>query len=327
MIRFLLRRIVHATTLLLVTLTVTFLIIHLAPGDPTNLYYSPDVDPRALDTVRRQLGLDDPLPVQYVKTLFSFVRGEFGVSIHSRRQVSDVLRETIPRTLLLTTIALALQIIFGLAIGIVSAMRKHRAADNILSFLALLFYSVPAFLLAFIFILFFSLKLGWLPASSMTTIGAEPAGAFALLIDRLLHLIMPVAVLALGSAAYLGRYTRGRLVDVLREDFIRTARAKGLSEKHVATRHAFKNALPQVLTVIGLSVPVLLTGAVVVEKVFAWPGMGTLIVDSIFARDYPMILATNFIAAAMVILGNLLADVSHVWFDPRARQSLESGAR
>ena len=316
MIRFLLRRIVHAGILVFVTLTVTFFLIRLAPGDPLTRYYSPDVDPSVMQTVREQLGLDDPLPVQYVKTMASFVRGDFGFSLSTRRPVSEVLRETIPRTIQLTGLALLIQILLGLGLGMISAAKRYGLADKALSLIFLVFYSMPSFYLAFVLIAIFSLKLRWLPSAGLSSFAIDQSWAAALQ-DRVAHLVLPVAVLTLGSAAAFARYARGSLLDVIHQEFVRTARAKGLGEGAVMWKHVFKNALPQILTVVGLSVPFLLAGAVVIEKIFAWPGMGSLLVDSIYARDYPVVLAVNLVAAMMVILGNLLADLSYGWVDPR----------
>lgn len=319
MIRFLCRRLLHAVILVFVTLTVTFFVLRLAPGDPATRYFSPGIDPGTMAEVRRQMGLDRPLPVQYARTLWSFARGDFGVSTSLNRPVSEVLGETIPRTLALTGCALALQIILGFALGALSARKRGSAADKVLSLVFLVFYSIPSFYLAFALIALFSLELGWLPSASMYSIPPEEGSLLSGIADRAAHLVLPVTVLAVGSAAALARYTRGSLLDAIHQDFIKTARAKGLPEGRVFWTHALKNALPQVFTVIGLSVPFLVGGAVVVEKIFAWPGMGALVVDSIYARDYPVVLAANFTGACAVIAGNLLADLSHAWADPRVR--------
>jgi peptide/nickel transport system permease protein len=316
MIRFILRRIAHAAVLALVTLTATFFVIHLAPGDPLMRYYSPEIDPRVMDMVRSQLGLDRPLPVQYAKVLSSFLRGDFGVSLSSHRPVSEVLAEAVPRTLQLTTLSLALQVGLGLGLGMLSALKRFGRLDQTLSIGALILYSIPSFYLAFVLIALFSLKLQWLPSAGMSALDAEE-GAAAALVDRLRHLVLPVAVLAAGSTAAFARYARGSLLDVAHQEFVRTARAKGLREGAVVGKHVLKNALPQLFTVVGLSIPFLLGGAVIVEKIFAWPGMGTLIVDSIYARDYPVVLAVTVVGAFTVILGNLLADLSYAWADPR----------
>jgi peptide/nickel transport system permease protein len=317
--RFVFRRIVHALVLVLITITVTFLAVQLAPGDALSRYYSPEIDPDVMGRVRVQLGLDDPAYVQFGRWLWSFVRGDFGMSLHNHRPVADILRETIPRTLRMTLIAFLVQLFVGLGVGLAAAWKRGRAADTLLSATALVVYAVPAFYLAYLLIALFSLRLDWLPTSGIQSIGVEFSSFWARMADEAAHLVLPVLVLGVASAAGLARYTRGSLVEVFGMDFVRTARAKGMPEGRILTRHVFRNALPPILTVVGLSVPFLLGGAVVVEKVFAYPGMGALLVDSIFARDYPVVLAVNFIAACMVIAGNLLADVSYVLADPRTK--------
>ena len=315
MIRFFLRRTVHAVILAAITFVATFLIIQLAPGDPLTRYYSPDIDPETMQIVRDQLGLDEPLPIQFFKTLGSFARGDLGLSLASYRPVSDILREAIPRTLLLTGMALLLQITIGLLLGMGSAARRRGWLSSSSSLGFLFFYSIPSFYLAYILIAIFSLKLQWLPPAGM--FGIDGLAGFT---DRFSHMVLPVCVLALGSTAAFARYARGSLLDVRNEEFVRTARAKGLGEGAVMWKHVLKNALVPLATVLGLSVPVLLGGAFVVEKIFAWPGMGTLLVDSIYARDYPVVLAINLVAAGIVIVGNLLADVSCFWADPRIKR-------
>jgi len=272
-----------------------------------------------METVRSQLGLDAPLPVQYAKTLLSFVRGDFGMSLSSYRPVSDVIAEAIPRTIQLTGLALLLQMFLGLALGMMSAVRRRRVIDGALSLVFLFLYSLPSFYLAFALIALFSLELGWLPSAGISSLAVDGSSGFATWVDRVRHLVLPVSVLALGSTAAFARYARGSVLDVTGQEFVRTARAKGLSEQAVMWKHVFKNSLPQLFTVIGLSIPFLLGGAVVVEKIFAWPGMGALLVDSIYARDYPVVLAVNLIAAFMVIIGNLFADLSYYWIDPRIK--------
>lgn len=321
MTRFLLRRTVHAGILVLVTLTASFLILHLAPGDATTRYYDPAVDPRAMEAVRDRLGLDDPLPVQYVKIIGHYVRGDFGISFSHQRPVSEILAEAVPRTLGLTGVALLLQLLIGLGLGAFSAARRYSALDKTFSVTFLVLYSIPSFYLAFLLIALFSLKLGWLPSAGIASIQGGP------FVDHLRHAVLPVCVLALGSAAGFARYTRGSLLEVIHQEYVRTARAKGVTETQILWKHAFKNALPQLCAVVGLSVPFLLAGAVVVEKIFAWPGMGALLVDAIYARDYPIVLAVNLIAALMVIVGNLLADLSQAWLDPRVKLTSGKGVR
>jgi peptide/nickel transport system permease protein len=317
--RFVFRRSVHALVLIVLTVSVTFFAVHLAPGDPLSRYYSPDIDPAAMDLIRDQLGLDDPLVVQFGRWLWSFVRGDFGVSLSEHRPVSRIIGETIPRTLQLTVVAFFVQLLLGVGIGLAAAWKRRRAPDRLLTAAAMIVYAVPAFYLAYLLITVFSLHLDWLPTSGMATVGLDDVSPWRTFVDRAAHAALPVVVLGVASAAGLMRFTRGSVIGAIGEDYVRTARAKGVGERRVVWWHAFRNAVPPVLTVVGLSVPFLLGGAVVVEKVFAWPGMGALLVDSIFARDYPVVLAVNFIAAALVIAGNLLADVSLFLADPRIK--------
>jgi len=327
MARFIVRRAIHAVVLVFIVIAATFFVLQLAPGDALSKYYSPEIDRDAMEHVRHQLGLDEPAHVQFLRWLGSFVRGDFGVSLVQHRPVSDILGETIPRTLQLTVLAFLVQLFMGVLAGTYAASRHGRGADRALSVMMLVLYAVPAFYLAYLLITFFSLRLDLLPTSGLATIGHESADGWEELGDRLRHLVLPVVVLGVASAAGLARFARGGMVDSLAEDHIRTARAKGVTERRVVWFHAFRNALPPLLTVIGLSVPFLLGGAVVVEKVFAWPGMGALVVDSILARDYPVVLATNVVAAVLVIAGNFLADVSYVIADPRTKLASPVGNR
>lgn len=317
MARFILRRAIHAVILVIITITATFFVLHLAPGDALSRYYSPDVDPAAMARVRHQLGLDAPLYEQFLRWVGSVCRGDFGVSLSQQRPVRDILAETIPRTLQLTVLAFLVQILLGVLGGAFAGARRGRRSDGVISSAMLVLYAVPAFYLAYLLITFFSLRLDWLPTAGMRTIGLEASGWRAVLADRARHLVLPVIVLGVARSAWLARYARGGMVDELAGDHIRTARAKGAGERVVVWRHAFRGSLPPLLTAVGLSVPFLLGGAVIVEKVFAWPGMGALVVDSIFARDYPVLLAANLVAAGMVIAGNFLADLSIALADPR----------
>ncbi len=305
--------------LVLIVLTITFFMLHLAPGDPMARYYHPDISPDTVELMREQFGLDKPLIQQYFYWMGSFLRGDFGVSLRYNRPVRALLAQAIPNTLRLTVAALALYIIVGVLLGIMSAARRYSLLDRLSTVGALFVYSIPSFWLALMLILLFSLKLGILPSSHMQSLGVSARGAFPLFMDRLSHLILPAFVLGVASAAGMARYTRGSMLDVLREDYIRTARAKGLSEGQVLLKHALRNAALPVVTIIGLSIPFLLGGAVITEKIFSWPGMGQLTVDSIYARDYPVVLAVNFVVALMVILGNLLADIGYALLDPRIK--------
>jgi peptide/nickel transport system permease protein len=325
MLRYISTRFLQSILLVVIVLTITFFLLHLAPGDPMSRYYHPDISPETIDSIRERLGLDRPAAEQYVRWMGSFIRGDFGVSLRYNRPVAELIAEAVPNTLRLTATALLLYIIVGAALGILSAVRRYSLFDKVNTIAALFVYSIPSFWLALMLILLFSLKTGLLPSSHMESIGAGELGGVALFWDRLKHLVLPAFVLGVASAAGMARYVRGSMLDVLREDYIRTARAKGLPEGKVFLKHALKNAAIPVVTIIGLSIPFLLGGSVVIEKIFSWPGMGRLMVDAIYSRDYPVVLAVNCIVAAMVIAGNLAADIGYAVLDPRI--TLTGGGR
>ena len=325
MLAFLARRLIGSIPLVLGILTLIFFIMHLAPGDPTSRYFDPNVSPEVIEQMRRNLGLDQPVPVQYFKWMTSFLTGDFGFSFAQMRPISQILPQVMWNTLQLTLVSTVVIFVLGMLIGIFQAVRQYRASDNVLTFFALFFYSMPGFWFALMLILLFSLKAnqwGWpvvFPASQMTDVGYEFMGPFAKLTDRFMHLLLPAVALGIGSAAGVARYMRGSMLEVIRQDYVRTARAKGLSERVVVFKHALRNALLPIITLLGLTLPYLFGGAVLVETIFAWPGMGRLIVEAVLTRDYPLVMATSFVISVMVILGNLLADVLYAVADPRIR--------
>lgn len=319
MIRFILRRCMSAIPLLFGLLTCTFLVIHLAPGDPTSFFLQSDTDPRYAENLRRAYGLDEPIHIQYVKWLKSTVTGDLGISFSKHAPVSSILLETVPKTLLLTSFALLFNFLIGILLGLFSALRHRTRLDYFINMIALVIYSMPEFWLGLMLILWFTLYIPIFPVSGMHAPLADYLPMFEYLWDVVQHMVLPVFVLGVASAAATGRYMRGSLLEVVHQDYIRTARAKGLSEVLVIGKHAMRNALIPIITLFGLSLPFLLGGAVIVETVFSWPGMGKLTVDAIFARDYPLIIATTLVSGVMVILGNLFADVMYVIVDPRIR--------
>jgi peptide/nickel transport system permease protein len=324
-ISYLLRRLLGSIPLLLGILTLIFFIIHIAPGDPTARYFNPNVSPEVIEQMRRNLGLDQPLHIQYFRWLGAFARGDFGHSFGQMRPIAEILPTVLWNTIQLMLVSIIMIFALGMLIGILQAVRQYSLVDNVLTFVALFFYSMPSFWLALMLILVFSLKAsqwGWglqFPASQMTSVGYEFMSGGEQFSDRFMHMVMPAIALGVGSAAGVARYMRGSMLEVVHQDYIRTARAKGLSERKVIFKHALRNALIPIVTLVGLYLPYLLSGSVLVETIFAWPGMGRLIVDSIFQRDYPLVMATSFIAAALVVLGNLLADVLYAVVDPRIR--------
>jgi peptide/nickel transport system permease protein len=317
------RRLLEAVPLLLGIVTLTFLLLHLAPGDPTTAYFNPNIPPDVIEQMRRNLGLDRPLPVQYLDWLRSFFTGHFGYSFSQHRPVAAVIGDALPNTLLLSGVSLVLIFVVGCAAGVVQAVRQYSATDQLLTVAALAIYSVPGFWLGLMLILLVSTPAvsSWLhlPISGMTSIQHEYLGWWGRVVDRVAHLVLPVIALGLASAAGVARYMRGAMLEVIGQDYVRTARAKGLSERQVILRHALRNALLPVVSLLGLYLPLLFGGTVVIEVVFSWPGMGRLLYNSILARDYPVVMAATFLFGALVVAGNLLSDLLYAAVDPRVR--------
>jgi peptide/nickel transport system permease protein len=323
---YLVRRLAWSIPLVLGVATGVFFLLHLAPGDPAAYYTGPGVSASAMEQVRRNMGLDQPLPVQYVRWMGSMARGDFGVSLARNQPVRDVVLQALPNTLILTLTAFALAFLGGMLVGVVQAVRHNTLTDRLLSLVSLFFYSMPSFWLALMLILLFSLYARnvwgwplWFPASGMVSVDHAFLSPWGQVQDRARHLVLPALSLALVQAAGIARYTRGSMLEVIRQDFIRTARAKGLRRSRVIFRHALRNALLPVITLFGLYLPFLFSGAVVIETVFAWPGMGKLMVDAVFQRDYPVVLAGTLLFTLTVVVGNLIADLLYAVADPRIR--------
>ncbi len=317
---YLIKRLLQAIPILLGASTIIFFLMHAAPGDPTTIYLAnPNIDPAVVEQMRRNLGLDQPVHIQYVKWLGSFMTGDFGYSFSQHRAISEILKDAIPNTLLLSGLALVIIFAIGVVVGTLQAVRQYSWVDNVSTVLSFFFYSMPSFWFGLMLILLFSYKLQWLPASQMTSVDYDFMVGAEQLKDRFMHLLMPAVALGLGGAAAVARYMRSGMLEQIRQDYVRTARAKGLSERKVVFKHAMRNALIPVVTLLGLYIPFLMSGAVLIETIFAWPGMGRTIVTAIFQRDYPVVLASAFVIAVLVILGNLLADILYSVVDPRVR--------
>jgi peptide/nickel transport system permease protein len=325
MARYILRRVFHAVFLIAGLLVLTFFVTRLAPGDPSILYLDPGMDPDAVARTRERLGLDDPLWTQFVRwaglwpPFEGLLQGELGLSFSKHQPVATVLAESIPNTLLLAGCALVVDFALGIALGVYLAFRRGRAIERWLTVSSLVLYSLPSFWFALMLILLFSLGLGWLPASQMFSVETADASFGVRAWDLVRHLILPVCVLALPAAGATARYTRNSMLDVLHQDYVKAAVARGLSAHRVFLRHALPNAVLPLITLFGMSFPFLLSGSVIVETVFAWPGMGRTGIDAIYARDYPVIIGVTLLGGVMVVLGNLLADVLYGWADPRVR--------
>ncbi len=319
MVTYVLKRVAGFFPSLILGLTLTFFIMRLAPGDPTTKYISPEFQPEVQQQMTEQFGLNDPLVVQYWKWLTAFLQGDFGVSFDRSQPVSSVIGPAITNTLILTVLALFVSLTSGVFFGMISAIYRNTRIDNALNAAVLFLYSMPGFWLGIILILLFSLVLGWLPAAEMVSMNYEYLGFSQKILDRLQHLILPVGVLAATSMASTMRYMRSSMVDILQQDYIRTARAKGIPERLIYLKHAARNAISPVITLFGLSIPYLFSGAAIIEIVFAWPGMGRVMLTAILQRNYPVAIAVTAIVFVMVLVGNLLADVLYAIVDPRIR--------
>ncbi len=319
MTAWLVRRLAAAIAIVFAVVTITFFLIHLAHGSPcgeSERQLSPEVCLR----LRAQFGYDRPLAVQYVKYLWALSHGELGESFALHRPVADALADAIPNTLTLAGAALLIDFALGLALGVYQAVRARRFGDIVLGNVGLLFNSMPTFWLGLILLLVFSYWRHWFPLGGMSDPVLCPTlSTLRCIADRGWHLTLPALTLGLVGAAGTARYQRAAMLEVMAQDYVRTARAKGLRERGVVLVHALRNALLPFITLFGLAFPFLLTGAVLVETVFAWSGMGRLSVTAIFQRDYPVVTASALVASGMVVLGNLLADILYAVADPRIR--------
>jgi peptide/nickel transport system permease protein len=319
-IRFILRRLAASLLLLYLVLTATFFLLHLAPGSPAMLLVEDQrLPPEQRENLKRIYGLDRPLPEQYVRWLAATARGDWGTSFTYQRPVTSVVLDAVPATLLLAFAGLLVEQSAGLVFGIMAARNPGSATDHLIRVVSLLLFSQPAFWVGLMAILLFSLVWPVLPAGHMYSVGAEDLGRGARFLDLLRHLVLPATVLGLTQAGSVIRYVRGSLLEVLGQEYIRAARAKGISERRVVWVHALRNALPPLIQVLAISLAALLSGVLIAEVVFSWPGLGRLTFDAIQSRDYPLVLATTAFAAVMVLLANLMADVLHALADPRVR--------
>jgi peptide/nickel transport system permease protein len=309
---FLLQRLMQALVLLLIVSMIGFSILHLAPGGPLSQFAAGgEMSQADLDRLTEQLGLNRPLPVQYLEWLWRMLRGDWGLSYRDQQPVLHIIGSHIGATLELMLSSTLLAMLVGAWIGILGAIRRYSLFDSLATIGAMIALSIPTFWFGLVVIYVFSVGLGWLPSGNRYTIGDGS------LLNQLHHLIGPCIVLALVSTAVWSRYMRSSMLEVVNQDYIRTARAKGVPERQILLRHAFRNALLPMITITGLHVPTLLSGALVTETVFTWPGMGRLFLDSISYRDYPTVMGILMFTAVLVLLGSLIADLLYGVADPR----------
>jgi len=339
MFQYLLRRLIQAVPTFFGVTILSFIIILSAPGDPTQLItFSPNSDPETAASMRRQLGLDQPPHVQYLYWLigndwtlididgdgegdtpgdrYGLLRGDLGDSIKQKRPVMELIAQRIPATLRLGVAALLVGYVVGVTLGVLAAVFHRTPIDQLIRIISVIGNAVPAFWLGLLLIIIFGVQLKILPISGMEDITRR--GGFDLG-EAIRHMILPVSVLSLNTIAFISRFTRTQVLEVLQQDYIRTAKAKGLHMQTVWVRHALKNSLIPVATFLGPSIGTLLAGAVIIEQVFQWPGMGKLIIDAVFQRDYPVVMGSVVIASVMFIVGVLISDILYVALDPRIR--------
>lgn len=319
MTEYLVRRILQMIPLLFIISLLSFGIAELAPGDPVMMYLAPDkrsLSTEELNQIRHQLGLDQPVYIRYISWLGNVVHGNWGYSLRTNDTVLNEIESRLPNTILLAGLAMIVSILIAVPIGVISALKRNTIIDYIATLGAFTGISIPGFWLALGLIELFSLQIRLLPSVGMSSLQAGLSGP-QMVWDVIRHLILPVVTLSFSSVGYWSRYQRATLLEVLNQDYVRTARAKGLVENLVIWRHAFRNSLLPLVTLAGLSLPDLVNGAYVTEVIFGWPGMGRLGIEAIISRDYPVVMGVTMLSALLVIVGNLLADVCYALVDPR----------
>src|SRR3989338_2303218 len=297
--KYVLKRLLQLMPLLIGVSLLSFFVMHLAPGDPTALFTDPNIDPVELARIRANWGLDKPIFIQYFYWLGNALRGNFGTSYTTGLPVAKEIFERLPNTLLLMSSSFILTLLITIPLGVISAVKKGSWFDNFVTIFSFAGMAIPTFWIGLMLMLLFSVQLHWLPAVG--------------------NIVLPLITMTVGSLAGLTRYQRAAMLEVLNQDYIRTARAKGLPERIVIFKHALRNALMPIVTILGLSLPDLFGGAFIVETIFAWPGMGRLGVMAIFQRNYPLIMGIVMFSAVLIMLGNLLADIGYALVDPRIR--------
>jgi peptide/nickel transport system permease protein len=321
MLVYIIRRIFYIIPLLIGITFITFTVMHLAPGKPVDQVTDMNVkvSAQAKSKLMKIYGLDKPWYIQYASWLRRFVVLDFGDSFKDGRKAMVKIKERLPATLLLNLLSLALIIIIALPVGILSAVKRNTVFDKIMTVFVFIGFSVPAFWLALLLMLFFGLKLGWLPISGLRSLNYMDFSMTEKIIDIARHLVLPVFVTAFTSLAGLSRYSRSSMLEVIKQDYIKMAYSKGLPASKIIYKHAAKNALLPVVTILGLSLPGLIGGGFIFETIFAFPGMGRLGYEAIMSRDYPVVMAVGTIAALLTLVGNFLADITYAWVDPRIR--------
>lgn len=313
MLRFLLNRLGQSVILLLIVTVITFFLVNLAPGGPASTMRM-DATQAERQAMIENLGLDQPVGVRYIEWITNAVQGDFGTSFASSEPVLQRIAERLPYTIELTLITIVISVFVGILFGVLSAIKRGKAQDHIINFVSVIGLSIPAFWLGIMLILVFTINLGWLPSS-----GVGPRGADFDLWGWISHLILPVLILTTTVLPNIVRFTRSSMLEVISQNYIRTARAKGAKESVVLYGHALRNALIPIITIIGMLIPRLLSGAVITEAIFGWTGIGTLILEAARGRDYPLVMGVTVVITVIVIVSNLLVDLLYSRVDPRVK--------
>ncbi|MDI6801115.1 MAG: ABC transporter permease [Thermodesulfovibrionales bacterium] len=321
MLSYIIKRFLLMVPLIFGITIISFTVVHLAPGGPVEVEteMSLKASAQAKENLKKLYGLDKPLHIQYLEWLKRFVKLDFGKSFVDGKKVIDKIKERIPVTITINILSLFLIFAIAIPVGVLSATKQYSLFDKLTTVFVFTGFSTPTFWLALILMIIFGVSLGWLPISGIQSIDVTGMSKVDRLLDWIKHLILPVGLSAFGSIAGLSRYSRSSMLEVIRQDYIRTALAKGLKESVVIVRHALRNALMPIVTILGLSVPGLIGGSVIFETIFAIPGMGQLFYSSAMSRDYPTIMGILVIGAVLTLIGNLIADVSYALVDPRIR--------
>ncbi|GAA0711576.1 ABC transporter permease [Paraclostridium ghonii] len=313
MVKFILKKIIYAMPIIVIVSILSFMIIYASPGDPVNMYIKPEMSQADIRNLKVELGLDGNVVYQYIGWLKNILKGDLGNSLINHRSVSEQIIEKILPTISLMGISLILSLCVSIPLGLISGLNKNKFIDNFISITSYIGISIPGFWLGIMLISLFSLELGILPSSGMRTLGVDSS------LDLIKHFIMPVIALSIGNIAVFTRYIRINTINQLEEEYVITARAKGASEYRILFKHILKNCLIPIITIAGMNLSNLVTGSFIIESVFGWPGMGTLGMNAINSRDYPMIMAFTMLACIVLIIGNLIADVLYVFADPRIK--------
>jgi len=309
---YILKRLITLVPILLLVAVIAFMLMHLTPGDPAAIMLGPEAMPKDIEQLREELGLTKPIPVQFVLWISRALQGNFGNSYYYGKPVLEVIVQRLEPTFLLTSYALVIAVLIGIPCGVVAAVRSDSSVDQTTMVIALLGVSMPQFWLALNMIILFSVNMGWFPPT-----GYRPLSSG--LVSNLEYLFMPAFALGFGQAALIARMTRSTMLEVIREEYIKTARAKGLREFFVIMKHALRNAFVEIITVIGMAFAVLMAGAFVIEIVFNIPGVGSLVINAVKRRDFPVIQGAMIFIASVIVLVNLVVDIIYVYLDPRIR--------